>query len=32
MLAICEERDKWVEKKKNEYYNQQVNAWLNRDR
>jgi hypothetical protein len=32
MLTICEERDKWVEKKKNEYYNQQVNAWLNRDR
>lgn len=32
MLAICDERDKWVQKKKNEYYNQQVNAWINRKR
>lgn len=30
MLAICEERDKWVQKKKNEYYNRKVNEWINR--
>lgn len=32
MLAICDERDKWVQKKKNEYYNVKVNEWINRDR
>lgn len=31
MLAICEERDKWVQKKKNEYYNRKVNEWINRE-
>lgn len=30
MLAICDERDKWVQKKKNEYYNRKVNEWINR--
>ena len=30
MLAICDERDKWVQKKKNEYYNWKVNEWINR--
>lgn len=30
MLAICDERDKWVQKKKNEYYNQKVNEWYAR--
>lgn len=31
MLAICDERDKWVQKKKNEYYNRKVNEWINRE-
>ncbi len=31
MLAICEERDKWGQKKKNEYYNRKVNEWINRE-
>ena len=30
MLAICDERDTWVQKKKNEYYNRKVNEWINR--
>ena len=32
MVAICEQRDRWVERKKSEYYQTKVNEFYNRDR
>ncbi|MBQ6491498.1 MAG: hypothetical protein IJI88_04415 [Atopobiaceae bacterium] len=32
MVAICEQRDRWVERKKSEYYQAKVNEFYNRDR
>lgn len=32
MVAICEQRDRWVERKKSEYYQSKVNEFYNRDR
>lgn len=31
MVAICEQRDRWVERKKSEYYQAKANAFYNRD-
>jgi hypothetical protein len=32
MLAICDDRDHWREKKEAEYYNAKVTEWYNRPR
>lgn len=32
MVAICDQRDHWVERKKSEYYQAKVNEFYNRDR
>lgn len=32
MVAICELRDRWVERKKSEYYQAKVNEFYNRER
>ena len=31
MVAICEQRDRWVERKKSEYYQGKLNEFYNRE-